>query len=240
MTRTVRNIFIGAVMPWLLAAPVYTTAQAPSDEEIRALEQQIEKKETEQAEAKKKAEAEKKQVEEEASKQAAEERRKQEEEAAKQAEETKKKEEQDKRAKYSALITEAEQAVSNGDQELAVAKYKEALALYPDEVAPKAGLAEAEKLPDKTCREFPGEWDWQRTGSMVVNPNHTVQGSALFISWSGTWTCDAKTHLVEIKTNHQDFSGVLKEDGCLTGSDGYGSGCWRKKSGKDGKTQDNM
>ena len=100
MTCNIRNILISIVMPWLLAAPVYLAAQAPSDEELKALEQQIEKKEAEQAEAKKKAEAEakkkaeaeRKQKEEEAAQQrATEEQKKQEEEAAKQAAEEEKK-----------------------------------------------------------------------------------------------------------------------------------------------------
>ena len=98
-----RNIFVGVLLPCLLAAPVYSTAQAPTDEELKALEQQIEKKEAEQADAKKKAEAERKQKE-DAAQQAAEEQKKKLEEAQRvnlekqlQEEETKRQEEETKR-----------------------------------------------------------------------------------------------------------------------------------------------
>ena len=108
MTHNIRNILICVVMPWLLAMPVYLTAQAPTDDELKALEQQIEKKEAEQAEtkkkaeaeAKKKAEAERKQKEEEAAQQrAAEEQKKQEEAAAKQAAEEEKKKQEENAAR---------------------------------------------------------------------------------------------------------------------------------------------
>lgn len=225
-----RHLLMGVLLPWLSVTPVYLVAQAPTDEELKALEQKIE-----QQEAKQKAEAEaKKRTEAEAKRKTAEERRKREEEAAKQAEEAKKKEEQDKRDKYSALIAEAEKAVRDKDQEVAVAKYKEALALYPDEAAPKAGLAEAEKLPDKLCRDFPGEWESSAVYTMTFNPDGTMQGLNVFVPFSGTWICDSKTHVIEIKTGLGDTNAVLKEDGCLV----VVGSCYRKKSGNDGKTQD--
>ena len=67
--------------------PVNIHAEAPTDEELKALEQQIEQQETEQVEAKKRAEAEtKRKVEEETKRRAEEERLRAEEEAKRQAE----------------------------------------------------------------------------------------------------------------------------------------------------------
>ena len=96
-----RNLSVGILLPCLLAAPVFLTAQAPTDEELKALEQQIEKKEAEQAEAKKKAEAEtKRKVEAE--------RKQKEEEAAKAAEEQKKKLEEAQRVNLEKQLQEEE------------------------------------------------------------------------------------------------------------------------------------
>lgn len=80
------------MLPWLLALPPGIHAQqAPTDEEIKAMQQQIEQ--AKQVEAKKKAEAEAKRKAEAEAKRKAEEAAKQKEEAAKAAEEERKKQE---------------------------------------------------------------------------------------------------------------------------------------------------
>lgn len=113
MRRDIRSLALRALLSCLLALPVGVCAQqAPSDEELKALEQQIEKKETEQAEAKKRAEAKKKaeteaRSREEAAKAAELEKKKQEEAAAKQAAEERRKQEEEKR--------KAEETQNNAD-----------------------------------------------------------------------------------------------------------------------------
>ena len=70
MTHKLRNFLTSLLLPWLLTMSICVYAQAPTDEELKALEQQIEKKEAEQAEAKKRADAEAKHKAEEEAKKA--------------------------------------------------------------------------------------------------------------------------------------------------------------------------
>lgn len=95
MTHKVRSTLGSLLLPWLLALPPGVHAQqAPTDEEIKAMQQQIEKKETEQTEAKKKVEAEaKRKAEAEAKRKAEEAAKQKEEDAAKAAEGERKKQE---------------------------------------------------------------------------------------------------------------------------------------------------
>ena len=80
--RIVRGLFACVIVPWLIVVSSKALAQAPTDEELKALEQQIEQQEAQQkaaakadAEAKKRAEAEaRRKAEEETNRKAEEER----------------------------------------------------------------------------------------------------------------------------------------------------------------------
>lgn len=240
MARVVRNFVLG-LLPWLVALPTAVRAQeAPTDEVLKELERQIEQKEIEQAEAKDRAEA-------EAKKKAESDRKNKEEEVAKQAaeeehqrmEEAKRKEEQEKWEKYSRLIVEAEQAIRNRDKETAIAKFSEALTLYPDEAAPKAGIAGAEKMPDKVCLDFPGVWEWEGGGTITVNSDGTLRFGGPF-SVSGTWECtDPKIRMFVLRSIWGEQTAVLRSDGCLRGKGGGGrEGCYWKKISNSVKSDD--
>ena len=86
----IKSIALSVLISWLLALPVniYVYAETPTDEELKALEQQIEQQEAEQAEANRKAaEAMKRKAEEqEAGRKAAEAQIRAEEEARQHAE----------------------------------------------------------------------------------------------------------------------------------------------------------
>jgi formylglycine-generating enzyme required for sulfatase activity len=95
---------IPAALFWLLTAPNHLTAQAPTDDELRALERQIE--EQEQAEAKRRAEAEaKRKAEEEAKRKAEEERIRAEEEARRKEEEAKRLAEEEAKKREAGMRT---------------------------------------------------------------------------------------------------------------------------------------
>jgi formylglycine-generating enzyme required for sulfatase activity len=82
MMGIVRSLFVGVLLPWLFVASSIVQAQAPTDEELKALERQIEQQEAEQAEAKRKTTEEiKHKVGEEAKRKAEEERLRAEEKA---------------------------------------------------------------------------------------------------------------------------------------------------------------
>ena len=112
----ITSVLIVPILP-MMTTSIY--AQAPTDEELKALEQQIEKKEAE-TEAKRKAEAERKQKEEEAAQQrAAEEQKKQEEAAAKQAAEAEKKKQEEEEKQKTA--TEAQKKQEEEEKQKAAA-----------------------------------------------------------------------------------------------------------------------
>jgi len=157
---------------------------AVTDAELEALEQQIEQQEAEKkqkaeeeakrkAEAKHKAEAEaKRKAEEERQREAEEKRRaelekqrlQEEKKKAEEArlaelerqrqEEVKKKAEEEKKQKYNLLIAEAKQAIIDKDKELAISKYNEALTLAPDDSVAISGIKEAEKLKHKVFMTY--------------------------------------------------------------------------------------
>ena len=253
MTYKLRNFLTSLLLPWLLTLSVGVYAQqAPSDEEIKALEQQIEKKEAEQAQAKKTAETEAKRKAEEEAKRKAEEEllhaveetkkpklenqhateeevRRQAEEADKQRkeEDAKLKAEAEKKEMYLLLISEAEQAVTNKDKDLALNKYTEALKLYPNDPAASAGMKEADKMKDKVCYEILGNWDALGLGTYKFREDGTYVSRALILTIEGTWECsDPKNRQFKIKSGL--VSGILKlriDGSCLEDNLGV---CYRR------------
>lgn len=259
----VRSFFVGVLLPWLLMASSVVYAQAPTDEELKELERQIEQQEAEQAAAKRKVAEEAKLQEQEAARRKAEEeakkielgkqhaeeetaRRNAEEDAKERAEEeTKLKAEAEKKEKYSSLITEAEHAINNKDRELALNKYTEALKLYPDAAAANSGIKEAEKLMDKVCYEILGDWIYELglfRFTMNVREDGTVTGSA-----DGTWECidpakrQFKFNVSALGVRAEKISELNKDGTCLT--DDVNTAeiiCWRRRGFKreDDQTKD--
>jgi len=218
-------------------------AQTTLDEELKALEQQIEQQEKEQAEAKQRLELEtKRKVEEEAKRQEElEKQRATEAEMRRQAEDIEKQRAEEeakikakagKKEKYSALISEAEQAARNSDKELALDKYNEALKIFPEDPVAKSGIQEAERLPEKICVDFPGIWEWEGGGTINIRPDGTLTFEGTF-AINGTWTCaDPQARMFILKTGWGEQTAVLRSDGCLRGKGGGGlEGCyWKKKN----------
>ncbi|HTT08624.1 MAG TPA: hypothetical protein VMH34_07520 [Gammaproteobacteria bacterium] len=189
-----------------VALPVYVMAQAPTDEELKALEQQIEKKEAEQAEAKKKAEAEakkkaeaerKKKEEEAAQQRAAEEEKKKQEEASKQAaEEAQRKAEEEKhrqqleqqqRVEFDREMRDGDAAMNKKDYAPALQAYTRALTFFPNDATALAGQARAKEFQE-TCSALVGEWDWVLGSTTIVNADGTLQNLSL-IPNQGNWEC---------------------------------------------------
>lgn len=113
MTPYIKSLFISLVLLGLFNIPVVGFAQESVDEELKALERQIEKQEAAQAEAKKKAEA-------EAKRKAEEERKRKEEAAARQKEEDAKKqadEEEKQKAEAERKRQEEESARQKEEEE---------------------------------------------------------------------------------------------------------------------------
>ena len=184
-----------------------TQVHAVTDAELEALEKQIEqletdeKKEAEAAE-KKKAEAAAKRIKDQKRKANAEAEKKRLAELEKQrieeekrlTKESEKREEEVKKKKYIMIITEAEQAVTNKDKEVAISKYKEALALFPDDTKAELGIRTAEKLMDKSCYNVLGEWvDFGNR--MFVKTDGTVEmKNVLLGEITAKWKClDSET-----------------------------------------------
>lgn len=190
---------VGVLLPWLLAMPMCLNAQAPTDEELKALEQQIEKQEAKQAEAKKKAEAEAKRKAEEAAQQrTAEEQKKKEEEAAKQAAEAEAQRraeeekhrmqlEQQQREEYDKELRDADAAMNRKDYAQALQAYTRSLTIFPNDATALAGQAKARELQE-TCSALMGEWDWILGSTMIASADGTLQGLSL-IPNHGQWEC---------------------------------------------------
>ena len=179
-----RNLFLSILLACPVALPVYVMAQAPTDEELKALEQQIEKKEAEQAEAKKKAEA-------EAKKKAEAERKKKEEEAAQQraAEEEKHRQqlEQQQRVEFDREMRDGDAAMNKKDYAPALQAYTRALTFFPNDATALAGQARAKEFQE-TCSALVGEWDWVLGSTTIVNADGTLQNLSL-IPNQGNWEC---------------------------------------------------
>jgi FtsZ-interacting cell division protein ZipA len=218
--------------------------QAVTDAELEALEKQIEQQEAEEikrteaaekkkadAEAKRKAEQKRKANAEAEKKRAAELEKKRIEKEDRLAKESKVREEEEKKKKYTMLITEAEQAVTNKDKELAMTKYNEALLLYPNSPDVNEGIMEAEKLMEKVCYQFVGTW----VVKMFIGEGmiQIMEDGTLYFGntkeYPTSWVCYPEKN--QIKDNQMNMFYTLIESGtCLTGP-GTGMGgdsCYRR------------
>jgi len=214
---------------------------AVTDAELEALEKQIEQLESEekqQAEDKRKAEAAAKRIEEQKRKANAEAEKKRLAELEKQRieeeerllEETKNREEEEKKEKYTKLITEAEQAVTNKDKELAISKYNEALTLSPGDSVANSGIRKAEKLKHKVCYDVLGNWVL-KADKAEIKEDGTFTWDIGIASGSGTWECsNPKEGIFDFITPSdwiEDWTSILSEDGrCLYF---WKNDCWTKR-----------
>lgn len=199
--------------------------QVEEEKRLAELEKQKQEEEQKRLAEQQRLEEEKKRREEEARLATLEQQRKEEE--ARLAKEAEKKE------KFDNIIMEARLAVSEQDKDLAVAKYGEALALYPDNADAKLGLVEAEKLMDKVCTQVLGEWVQEGFVGSTINvmANGILQWKALFFTGEGMWEClDPKRRLFRFKGGNYETVSTLSDDGtCLTARDGWGKEfCYRR------------
>ena len=202
MVHKCRNTVIAALVQCLLVLPTNSHAQqVPSDEELKALEQQIEKKEAKQteeknrsaAEAKERAEATRRLKEEQAMK----EKRKQEEEAEKRAaaEAQRKAEEEKQRLLLEAkkkqqvdqFLGTADAAMKKKEYSVALQAYTQALAILPNDATALAGQARAREFQE-TCGALVGMWDWALGTTMIASADKSVRNLAL-VPNHGTWEC---------------------------------------------------
>jgi hypothetical protein len=221
-----------------------TSANAVTDEELEALEKQIEQLEAEEkqqsdtaekkkaeAEAKYKAEQKRKANAEVEEKRLAEQEKQRLEKEKRLTEESEKREKEEKKKKYTILVTEAEQAVGNKDKELATTKFNQALLLYPNSPAVYEGLKEAEKLMEKVCYQFVGTW----VVKMFIGEGmiQIMEDGTLYYGntkeYPASWECYPEKN--QIKDNKMNLFYTLTESGtCLTGP-GTGMGgdaCYRR------------
>ena len=206
-SKTTHSLIISLI----LTAGHLTSVTAVTDAELEILEKQIEQQEVEEkqkaeAETKRKAE-EKRKVEEEVKRKAEKarlaelERQRQEEEAKLVELEQQRKAEEEKKAKYNALITEAEQALINWDKDLAINKYSEALILNPGDRLAIDGINKAENLLEKGCYKIVGAWrggggNWLVKYDTTINFNtdgtfkeNGELSNGDVLSFKGIWKC---------------------------------------------------
>lgn len=247
-----RNIFILCLFLYL---PDLVPVNAVTDAELEALEKQIEQQEAErkrevEEEAKRKAEAEARQLAEEQRRKAEKEKRsaeieQQKEEEKRKAEEaslaelkrlrqeqeTKERAEKEKQKKYISLIHEAEEAVKHRDKKLAINKYNEALTLYPGNPEVYSGIHEAEKLMDKICYEFVGNWVMEMfigEGWLTIEEDGTLfHGTMQDRKWG--WKCiPGKRQILE---DVAEIIYTLSDDGtCLLTNMGGVDSCYRRRN----------
>jgi len=234
---------LSLIISLILTVGYLTPVQAVTDAELEALEKQIEQQEAEekrQAEAKlekqqlleekrllekqveemRKLEAEKKQLAEQKRLEEEEEKKMEEARLAelerqRQEEEAKKRAEEEKKEKYTLLITEAEQAVSNKDKELAISKYNEALTIYPNDTIANTGIKEAEKLKHKVCFDVLGVW------YSDGKPSYDLKEDGIYLAFYKTrydpyWECiDPVNRTIKIKAHkaNMELTAVLSDDG---------------------------
>jgi len=233
------------IISLILMVGYLTSVTAVTDAELEALEKQIEQLEVEEkkksdAEAgKKKAEAAAKRIADQKRKANAEAERKRLAEQEKQrieeedrlAKESKKREEEEKKKEYTMLITEAEQAVTSKDKELAMTKYNQALLLYPNSPAVNEGIKEAEELMEKICYQFVGTWVVKQfIGQGMVQ---IMEDGTLYLGntkeYPGSWVCYPEKNQIEDEKNR--FYTLIESGACLTGpwTDIMGSdSCYRR------------
>jgi len=220
-SKTTANLFVCLI----LSVSQLSLVHAVTDEELEALEKQIEQQEAEEikrieaaekkkAEAKRKAEQQRKanaEVKEEAKKRAeAEVMRKVEEEAKKKAEtERRFKDEKESNERLKSLITEAESAESSNDYNLAITKYNNVLNEFPNNTESKSNIVRIKSLLDN-CESIVGEWIWFNGASMVYNPDGTFVWN-LFITGGGTWKCinPGKYEFYMTHTNNSQWDGPI-------------------------------
>jgi len=217
---------------------------AVTDAELEALEKQIEQLETDeknQAEVaeKKKAEAAAKRIADQKRKANAEAEKKRAAELEKQrmeeekrlAKESKKREEEEKKKKYTMLITEAEQAATNKDKELAISKYESALTIFPDDINAKKGLQEAQNI-NSFCKIILGGWSYEGWGAIqTLRANGTYD---LVGGNSGTWECTDPENrtitLISSEHSWDPYIWILSEDGnCFKFNHLFGEACYIRK-----------
>jgi hypothetical protein len=227
-----------------------TSVPAVTDAELEALEKQIEQQEAQdqqhkaklekqrledarrQAENKAdeiiKKEAEIKRLKELEQQRLNEEKRQKEE--AKLAEIERQRQEEDMKNKYTSLIAKAEQAIRDKNKVLAINLYNEALTLVPRDAIANSGLKKAEQLPDKICLDFVGKWQRRKETSVYINAHAdgTLTGKAFF-NLKGSWECLGNVSKTFVfKTDVEDWTGTLKDDGCLAVNGATGEVCWWK------------
>lgn len=189
----------------LLLLSAYIHAQTPTDEELKALEQQIEQQEAEQTEANRKAaEAMKRKAEEqEAGRKAAEAQIRAEEEARQHAEqearaaaeaEAQRKEEESRLLREQQQREQFSQYMQNGDLAMnkkgypeALLAYTQALEIFPNDSAALSGQSRAQEYLS-VCAALIGEWDWFFGTSAIVSADGKLQAIAL-IPNQGSWEC---------------------------------------------------
>jgi len=232
-SKTTLVLFIGL----LLTVSYLTPVNAVTDAELEALEKQIEQMEAEEkeqaeAEEKKKAEDEAKRIADQKRKANAEAEKKRLAELEKQrieeekrlAEESKKREKKEKKEKYTRLIAEAEQAVTNKDKELAISKYSEALTLSPGDSVANSGIKKSEKLKHKVCYEIVGTWQSEYGETYNINEDGTT-GPINF-----PWKCtDPENRTFEMEVPLATMIAVLSDDGnCIKASTWASTVIWNR------------
>jgi tetratricopeptide (TPR) repeat protein len=200
------NIFLQFSLLVILLLKMNSTlnAQTPTEEELKALERQIEQQEAEQAQSKQRAaeEAKHKAEQQEAMRKAAEEQIRAEEKARQQAEqearaaaeaEALRKEEENRlhleqqREQFARYMQNGDSAMSKKEYPEALQAYTQALEIFPDDPAALSGSSQAREYQG-VCAAFVGEWDWFFGTSVIVNADGKLQAIAL-IPNQGTWEC---------------------------------------------------
>lgn len=202
---------------------------------LAELEKQRLAEEQKVLEEQKRLEEEKKQKEEE-EKRLAEETRQAELERQRLEEEARQKAEAEKRTQYTQLIADADKALQAKDKSVALQKYNEAQALYPDDNAAREGLRKANALKDKLCYDVLGTWVWDRAfgkDTLILKEDGSIDYQTT-IRGSGSWECTApENRIIKIRLSAAGFSNEwlsnFSADGtCLTGPQGAGQGCYHR------------
>ena len=211
----------------MLLVPMGIYAQTPTDEELKALERQIEQQEAAQMDAKRRA-AEEAQREAEEQK-LRDERARLEEERRKLAEEkeaARKQAETEKKRLYDQYMNEAEKSMTAMDFELADKNYRKALEIFHNDAQALAGLEHIQELKNR-CSSIIGEWGWDgTTQTMTFEPGGiVVHRAALNTVIKQNWECaDAENYRFIMKGGGGSIDYYLSGDGNhLKGPDPWGN-----------------
>jgi len=191
----------------ILTVGYLTSVNAVTDEELEALEKQLEQQETEEkrkteatekkkveAKAKRKVEADAKSKaeEEEKRKAEAEAKRKTEEAGLAEIEQQSKEAEEQKRKKeenYNEHIKLAEAYMIGDKFDMAIKEYQFILESSPDDAQAIEGLNKAVKYL-KACDDIVGKWFVEPAGiTWIIHDDNTIFGTWLIFSSSGLWEC---------------------------------------------------